>query len=147
VGANDMCWSMPEWSSVVQVVQHGKSIGPAKACHNPNRLCSHNDGSVILEWCCRISSPLLCLSRRNKKKINTETTDVVVPVRIVDAISLWMRLNNMWITISSTMIGNTPHSSFEGWFYLIKLPEKHKSNSDISSHRCGEPDPKLMDTY
>jgi len=45
------------------------------------------------------------------------------------------------------MIGNTPHTSFEGWFYLVKLPEKRKSNGDIGSHRCGEPDPKHVYPY
>ena len=106
-----MHWSMPEWTSVVQVVEHGKSIGPAKEHHNPTWPYSHNDSSVILKKCCQKGSPFPSL--RYKMKINTETTDVTVPVRIVATISLWMRLNNMWTIITSRKVvnNNRKHAS------------------------------------
>jgi len=107
---------MLEWTSIVQVVEHGKSINSTEAKHNSSWHYMHHDksGHSSLNNLKNIqtSSPSLSLSMTsviNVMRINTATTDVTVPVRIVDTISLWMRLKKMWVSRirSRPVVGNS----------------------------------------
>jgi len=131
VGIICIGWPIPEWTSIVQVIEHGKSVDPAEAIWKSSSDYNHNGDKSSSNnlRCFQIGSQLLCLSVRNKIRIITATTDDTVPVRIVDVISLRMRLNNTCIWMircrqSSIMGGNAPLSSFEGRLDLIQLPEK-----------------------
>jgi hypothetical protein len=77
-------------------------------------------------------------------RMATATTDVAAPVRIVDAISRWMRLE---ITPTSqirsgtieTMAIHTPLGSFDGWLHSVQLPKQRKCNGDVCSCTGAKP--------
>ena len=140
---------MLEWTSVVQVIEHGKRIDTGEAKAKSSWYCSRmkrdQSSSNRLTYC-QIGSPLLSLSIRNEMRVITATTDVAVPVRIVDAISLWMRLKQQ-VYIgdqgqSSTIVRNTPLGCSEGWVDPTQLPEKCNSNGNICSRTRAEANPK-----
>ena len=43
VGIIGIGWLIPEWTSIVQVIEHGKSVDPGKAIWKSSRDYNHND--------------------------------------------------------------------------------------------------------